>query len=600
MKTIFEIFKNDIKNLLKSKVAIFIILGIIFIPGIYAWLNIDSNWDPYDNTGNIPIAVVNQDTGATILGEDLNIGEEITNKLEQNNAMAWTFTDEATATEGVDQGTYYGAIVIPENFSQNLTTIISDENLTKPTFDFYVNNKKNPIAPIIVNKAMGAIQDSANQAFTNTLIYKITDAAKQIGIIDKGEDTTSSLIAKLSEAKVKIGQFRNIIKTTSLAVNATSQSLSSLESIYPILENFNQTTQNNLDHLQNNLDLIHDATELFNSKELIVQLSEHITALQKIQNLLEKLYQKSTNTITNTENIVSNLDSSLNSLELSMQYAVDALQSIDQLGSSLDITLANFQTDLDNTISAINSIKESEVLQDVINLLHNDPSVVADFLSNPIASNEIDVYPITNYGSKMAPFYSILACWVGCTVLATIIKIDIKKSKITQKAKNYQKFLGRFMLFGSLAILQGLVIGVGDLILQVQTVNLPLFLFTLMLSSLTFSLIIYSLAAVFGKIGQAIAIIIMVLQVAGSGGTFPIELLPRFFQVLQPFMPFYPSVNAVRETIGGFYQNDYSTYLLMLLCHLAVALAFGLIFSKYTSSTKNKFQKKLHTTNLID
>lgn len=156
------------------------------------------------------------------------------------------------------------------------------------------------------------------------------------------------------------------------------------------------------------------------------------------------------------------------------------------------------------------------------------------------------------------------------------------------------------MLFGSLSILQGLVIGLGDLALQVQTVNLPLFLFTLMLSSLVFMLIIYALAAAFGKVGQAISIVIMVLQVAGSGGTFPIELLPRFFQILQPFMPFYPAMNATRETIGGFYQNDYLIYLGMLLCHLAVALIFGLIFSKHTFETKGKLQQQLHETGIIE
>ena len=146
---------------------------------------------------------------------------------------------------------------------------------------------------------------------------------------------------------------------------------------------------------------------------------------------------------------------------------------------------------------------------------------------------------------------------------------------------------------------QGLVIGLGDIILQVQVVSCPLFLFTLMLSSLVFMLIIYSLTVALGKVGQAMGIVIMVMQVAGSGGTFPIELLPRLFQVLQPYMPFYPAMNAVRETIGGFYENDYTSYILLLLCHTIIPLILGLIISKKTAETRKKLQKELHKTDVI-
>ena len=618
--------------------AILVIAGVIFIPGIYAWLNIDSNWSPYDNTGNIPIAVVNQDEGTTFIGEKVNVGDQITESLKTNTAMKWTFTDEDTAKEGVYQSSYYGAIIIPADFSEKFTTILDGTNPEKPTFDFYVNNKKNPIAPIIVNKAAGAIQDSANQAFVDTLIYKIADAAKTIGLIEQGTNTANSLIYKLEDTKVKVGQLREITKTATLAIDTAGQSLSALESIFPTLEHLNHAAEQGLVRAQSDLDSLHNLSNSSTAKELADQISAQIAELENIEALinnispssseldqikaklqatidrfntlhhkiqitanteLDDIYKNASQAISGAENIIANLNASLSSLETSMRYAVQALQSSGELGRSLDPILADFESELDDTIAMINSIKDSEIFKNLINLLQNDPETIADFLSNPVKSHEIEVYPIASYGSEMAPFYSILACWVGCTVLTAILKIDIKKSKLTAKAKNYQKFFGRFLLFGCLAILQGLVIGIGDLVLQVQTVNLPLFLLTLMFSSLVFVLIIYALAAAFGKIGQALAIVIMVLQVAGSGGTFPIELLPRFFQTLQPYMPFYPAMNATRETIGGFYQNDYQIYLLMLLCHLVVALVFGLIFSKHTFETKGKLQQELHDTGVI-
>ena len=184
-------------------------------------------------------------------------------------------------------------------------------------------------------------------------------------------------------------------------------------------------------------------------------------------------------------------------------------------------------------------------------------------------------------------------------LLTSILKVDIKRTKKNSKVKPYQLFFGRFMLFGLIAMLQGLVIGLGDLFLQVQTANWFLFLLTLMLSSLVFVLIIYPLTITFGKIGQALAIVIMVLQVVGSGGTFPVELLPRGFQLLQPFMPFHPAMNAARETIGGFYQFDYIHYILILLCHTIIPLLLGLVVRNYTMDIKEKVEEELENTNVI-
>ena len=153
MKKIIEIFKTDMKKVWKRKIAVIILIGLLFIPGIYAWLNIDSNWNPYDNTGNLPIAVVNKDQGLTILNEDINMGSLLVDSLKSNTAMKWIFTDEDDAKANVDKGKYYGVIILPEDFTSKIATLFDGTEIVKPQFDFYVNQKKNPIAPIIVNKA---------------------------------------------------------------------------------------------------------------------------------------------------------------------------------------------------------------------------------------------------------------------------------------------------------------------------------------------------------------------------------------------------------------------------------------------------------------
>ena len=217
MKKIIEIFKNDLKKLKKSKIALVIIIGLVIIPGIYAWLNIDSNWSPYTNTKNIPIAVVNKDKGIKILDETVNMGDEIEKALKENDAMDWIFTDEKKALANVKKGKYYGAIIIPKNFSQQLTTIINSTEPKKPTFKFYVNNKKNPIAPIIVSKAVSTIQNSIDETFINTIVYKITNKVETIGIVEKTSMTADDLIEKLNNAKEDIQRVRVTLQTTDSA-----------------------------------------------------------------------------------------------------------------------------------------------------------------------------------------------------------------------------------------------------------------------------------------------------------------------------------------------------------------------------------------------
>ena len=117
MKKIIEIFKTDMKKVWKRKIAVIILIGLLFIPGIYAWLNIDSNWNPYDNTGNLPIAVVNKDQGLTILNENINMGSLLVDSLKSNTAMKWIFTDEEDAKTNVDKGKYYGVIILPEDYA---------------------------------------------------------------------------------------------------------------------------------------------------------------------------------------------------------------------------------------------------------------------------------------------------------------------------------------------------------------------------------------------------------------------------------------------------------------------------------------------------
>lgn len=705
MKEIFKIFKRDLMRIKKSKMAIVILLGMVFIPGIYAWLNIDSNWDPYDNTGNIPIAIVNKDEGVDLLRENVNIGDSLAEKLKGNTAMKWVFTDEDDARKKVESGEYYGAIFIPENFSNKITTLFDGTEISKPTFDFIVNDKKNPIAPIITNKAVGTLETTLDQAIVNAVVYKAADKAENFNIEEKGTATITKVTMRLSEAKQGIEKLRATLNTVSSATSSTASALSAVKNLLPAnidtiknnavgdlqeiqrqtssLNNLNSRIDDNvtaifsaaekvsstIENEVNSIDIndahikeksekaisLIDALNTILSKEQeVISAFQNLTgtdALSELQNrittniqknlelkallqsvadgntpLLDKAktkarelhssvndasvhYQnvtaptvkkaidRTSSAISSVIGSLSYVDSSFTKSDVALGNTIDALNSMSNMNANIDVLLADLENDLSNISATIGGATESDLFLKIVNLLHNTPEDIANFISEPIATEKTELYKINHYGSKMAPFYTILATWVGCTLLVAILKTDIEDDE--RKIKPHQAYFGRFLLFATIAVCQGLVIGLGDIVLGVQVLNIPLFLFTIMLSSLVYMLIIYSLAISFGKIGEAVAVVLMVMQVAGSGGTFPIELLPSFFQKFQPFMPFYPSMTAVRETIGGFYGATFVISILLLLCHTIIPLLLGLVIRRPIINLKHNISKDIEKTDVI-
>ncbi len=705
MKEILGIFKRDIRKILKSKMAVVILVGMMIIPGIYAWLNIDSNWDPYDNTGNLEIAVVNKDEGAEILSSKVNIGEELVENLKNNDAMKWVFTDEETAKNGVESGEYYGAIILPNDFSGRLTTLLDETEIKKLEFDFLVNQKKNPIAPIIVNKAVGAVETTLDQAFVNKIVYNVVDKAEDLKLDERGTKTINAVTTKLAETKENIGKLKTTINVVADSANATAKAFSAVKDLLPSVKQFTDTTNTNITELQSDivsLDQVFDEVNddisntfkvseristnirnrlnslsgagldaqqkladldsslenlltILDQQQRIVAALKQITSfdeLDKLDNMISIAKQKvsvlrrdiqgvmdgtvlieqakaDANELANSlasiashyadsiapivKNSFSRLNSSLKSFvgtfsslsgafsqsEIALSSTIDALNSASGFSANVNEMLSNLQNDIDKISAVLSGVGKSDLYLKLTNLLKNSPEDVADFISAPISTREVDYYPIEHYGSKMSPFYTILATWVGCTLLVAVLKTDIEDDEKRKNTKLYQAFFGRFMLFGVIAVMQGLVIGIGDIIIGVQIINHPLFLLTIMLSSLVYMMIVYSLAISFGKIGEALAVVMMVLQVAGSGGTFPIELLPDFFQRVQPMMPFYPSMSALRETIGGFYGNSYIIFIVLLLCHLIIPLFLGLVIRRPIIKIKNKLAKEVEETDVI-
>lgn len=717
MKKVWEVYKRDLKKISRNVFAAIITIGIILIPALYAWFNIDSNWDPYSNTKGIKIAVANMDEGSELDGLKINIGGMIIEKLATNNQIGWQFVDRKQALEGVDDSEYYAALIIPEDFSKDMLSI-ANLDVKQPVIDYYVNEKKNAIAPKITNAGVNTVQLQVNEAFIETASSVLSNIVKNVStkMEDQGAETIGKVIDTLGEAKSSLEGYKTLLTSITASAKALDSAISAVGSLRldtdAIQDNLDnaagevdetdytlqallssltsvmgsisaeignaQTAVSNIQtDLENNRDGVIDSmnTALKGLEKTESLNSSLLSALENLQSSLlfpisglQDLIDKVSDNETRLQNAISDLNSSIESVkageslpartiesaqkalsgiadiqnevqDLFQNQVQDDLASLNEsinekiiMASGLVNGAAEAQQGIDSAITAtrvtleqstitldqsrellqkgidkldhimrdLQNSSADESLQKLGDLLSRDPAIISSFLKQPVSLNQHSVYKIENYGSGMAPFYTTLALWVGALVNVAILKTKIKDEEEFGGLSPAQAYFGRYLIFMTVSILQALVICLGDLyILHIQCLNPGLFILAGAAAAITFSLLMYTLTISFGDVGKALAVILMVVQVAGSGGTFPIETLPQFYQNLYPFFPFNFAINAMRECVAGMYGNYYWLALSRMIWWILASLFIGLVLRKPIIRLKEYVEEKVEETGLM-
>ena len=275
----------------------------------------------------------------------------------------------------------------------------------------------------------------------------------------------------------------------------------------------------------------------------------------------------------------------------------DAASAINEAADALDTAA----TKLSDLHAKLNSALDSQDMQQVRDILTANPDDLASFISSPVAVDRNAVYAIENNGSAMAPFYTTLAIWIGGVVLAALVKTNASEKALEETGCSHgQAYVARLALFAGIGLLQSSLICAGDLYyLGVQCAHPVLFFLAGWVASFTFVNIIYALTASFGDVGKAIAVVLMVIQVAGSGGTFPREMLPQAFQSIYPFLPFVHAENAMRAAMFGLYGNDFWVSLGTLASFIVPALLLGLVLRRPIIKLNEWVEEKLESTKLM-
>ncbi len=726
---IWKIIKGDFSKVKNNTIAWIVIIGLTIVPSLYAWFNIAASWDPYSNTGNLKVAVANEDAGYSgeLTSVTINIGEKVLASLRENDALNWVFVDKDAAVQGVKDGSYYAALVIPESFSEDMMSFFTPD-VHRSDLIYYLNEKENAIAPKITDKGASGVKNQIDEVFARSIteialevaegVSNLTDAgdgdrymnsfldnfenvgesvsedakmlqslaelvdslaevaitASELGAdaasnagnaqdmlaeasteVSDAADKLEKLGRKITQALSEIGkEYDRVTAEIDKIISAANEEGISVDSVVSRLEDIKEK----LDKMTEVLKELRDATQ-----NLYENIPEEQSALRtKVQELITSendmisKQEKASKDITTAINEIKKAETTAKDVKsicdklrkeidnINKKYDEEIEPAIEEISASmietnsavsevfdkLDVLSAQLEEggrsageSLLETAEAINEAAESmdEVgekiqntasdLRDAFNsgetekireLLGSNISDISDFVSSPVELEKTVIYPVANYGSGMAPFYTVLSIWVGAIVLVAILKVNLteERKRELEDLRDYQIYIGRMVFFLVISLLQSGLVCLGDLFfLEIQCQHPLMFLAAGWLTGIVFTIIMYTLTISIGDVGKAVAVVLLVIQVAGSGGTFPIEMTPQFFQNMASLMPFTYAMTAMRECIGGLYEDTYMISLGYLAIYAAAFIVIGIFLRKPIIRLNDMLAEKLESTKLM-
>ncbi len=719
MKNILRIFRNDLQTIAKNIVVFVVIIGISLLPALYAWFNIAANWDPYSATSGLAFAVCSLDEGYTYKALTVRAGDQIVENLRANHQMGWHFVSEREALDGVADGTYYAAVIIPENFSENLCSVTTG-TFRQAQLEYYVNQKKNAVAPKITDKGVSAIESEVNDAYVSTItsvvattlhltadelsgekgraVKTVTDSLEEvvenIDTLDAGVDvfvstldtlqtllkTNQNLLPEMAEAFSLSGTVSSDVKGTIEAARTSSRQIGtiladmigSLDTMQDSVEEqlnialdqlktdtseasasllraaqgcdkiivVNRVVIGVLENLETNFGistsamrvrlenaiarqqtlsdkLVAAATSLADTRTLSQSLMDELkqtasdcrsdisqlsASFAPVKTAFDKVVEDMYTVLEDTSTLIQVLNGGLSVISQTLTDTQDTIDALKETFQNLQKLLDNSKTKTNALIERVEELDTNSTIHELLLTIIKDPQALGEFVAEPVTTVTHDVHPVENYGSGMAPFYTSLSFWVGGTILIAILRTEPTKKqlRLLDNASPVEQYFGRYLIFFVIGQVQALMTAMGDIFfLGVQCRNAGLFLLASLISSFVYTLFIYSLTIAFSVVGKALVIITLVLQIAGSGGTFPVEVLPQPFQTISPYMPFRYSINALREAVAGPDMVAFRNDILLLLAFVPLALLIGLLLRKPCMKVIAFLESRLHESELL-
>lgn len=648
MRNIWTLFRSDVRHLFANVVSCIITIGLVVMPSIFAWYNLVACWDVFENTGNLTVAVANEDEGyeSDLMPIKVNVGNMVVSELRGNHQIGWTFTDPEDAIDGTASGKYYAAVVIPKDFSRDMLRFyVADSERAKITY--YSNEKKNAISPKITSTGADTVSAEVNTAFAQTISEVMLGVAKSVSRYADDADLKGQVAAladhvdamghdmeriadvvgmytgvlqasqkTLDDGTELVAQARDEVSSIADRANAGLDELSSaagkIEEAASRLDTALADAMSGFDELERAIDdsgiaELLPADGVARIRQLVDSAQANIQAArddydQKLRPALEGIAGDGQALVADAHAALSQLQQA----EDGISDAIDSAQGIlgDALGQVGLVTgdlrdSASSLHDLATSISQALASGDAAALQAI---LGSDAQALGQALAAPVGIERIAVYPAENFGSAMAPFYSTLAVFIGSLLILVVVKPTVSgraRAKLVDP-KPRQLLLGRFCSMACISLAQTTLIGLGNIFfLHTQAVHPWMLMLALWFMGIVFTFLIYVLVLSFANLGKALAVCLLIVQITGTGGTYPLEILPGFVQGASPFLPATHAVDAMRAAMFGIYHGDYWIQMGELALFLIPAALIGFALRKPFERFMKWYVRTVESTKII-
>ena len=630
-----ELLKKDFKDVFtKNPIVVLTLLAIIILPSLYALINIQACWDPYDNTGNLEFAVANLDNGSSFEGQDINVGDQIEDELKRNDDFYWTFVSEDELREGVKNGTYYAGIIIPKNFSSSIKSITSDDPHSAE-LEYVVNRKSNPMASKLSDSAARAVYNKVNAKivqFIDVAAYsklgqlqsalasgasqmasgagQLSSGASQVSAgasqLQSGASQVKSGASDLEKGSEDLSSGASQVKSGASQVNAGASQVQSgsseISSSADKISAGSAKVQESAKQLDDSVDenTLPDQLKpvVSGSKGLANASSDLAGASSGLAQGSSKLANSSADLAKGASSVADGASDVADGASGLAGGASKLANGTNQLADG-SVSLAAGSTLLANSASSA-LFSASSALSGASNSLSSitgvDEDEVGKYIYAPVTLKENELYEVPDYGSEVAPFYMVLSMWVGAII--TCVMLRTGQSTGTKYTPS-EMYFGKLVIFLVMAVLETTVTLIGAFLLGIKMSNPLMFIFSAYFIALIFMLICYSLISALGHIGKGLAVIWLVFQISGTGGIYPIQLMGPILQAVYPYMPMTHGINLLRETALGLIWSNYIPSFIALIVMALITLVLALNIKMFADKRAHWFEEKLNETDLF-
>ncbi len=594
-----RVYLRDLARLARVPLAWVIIGGALITPALYAWFNIAAFWNPFDNTRDLSIAVVNLDEGgSSSLTGRVNAGDQLVAQLEENDELGWHFLSESEAMASVRSGESYAAFVVPPTFTADLLSITSG-GFTRPQLRYYVNEKLNGVSPEITDAGATALQTQMTNAFTQQLADAVATAIRgEAASVEQDLlDTEASIIGDLEQAAGVVSRTRGHLGSLQTDLVSARERLDGNVATFRTIDGALEDAQATLTEAR---------TLAERAQADLLRLAGEATTGHVIGSA--DVAQAAAGAIARIGDVTATATSLATAVDAQRTLLGEAEGLVEGLGAQLERTaaaltrldgdLATLEADIGIAVVDLRALGGAALWQQLESLTALDPEQIAQFMSTPVVVDQHTLFPTPAYGSQMAALFINLSLWIGAFVLVVIVRLDVDDEGAPGLTER-QRYLGRWLLLATIAVAQAITLSIGNLVIGVQNVNTLAFIGTPIIIGLSYLSIIYALSVTFGYIGKGLAVILVILQIPGASGIYPIQLMPEFFQSLYPWFPFTYGIDAMREVISGFAGGAYWRYLGMLLVFVALAFILGLFLRPAVANLTRLFTREVAASELF-